>query len=93
MMPSNRKRLQLTPEQGLHRDFLMKRAAYLMRKTKRALAAYHAAKRAFCPSSKEEAEAQISTITKRSSEYFKRCAEEREAWAKIRAFDAMARDA
>ena len=59
-MMAKRLRLRLTPQEGLHRDFLMKRAAYLMRKTKRALSAYHEAKRSFYPSSKGETEAQIA---------------------------------
>jgi len=87
-----KRRLQLTHDQGLHRDFLIKRAAFLMRKAKRALSAYHAAKRTFAPTTPEEAEAQLATITDRASDYFKLNAETREAMAKIREHDEAVRD-
>jgi hypothetical protein len=90
-MTATRKRLQLTPEQGLHRDFLMKRAAYLMRKTRRALAAYKAARTMSTTIAVEDLDEHLTTITKQADEYFKRCAEEREALGKIRAFDALVR--
>jgi len=90
-MMAKRLRLRLTPQEGLHRDFLMKRAAYLMRKTKRALSAYHAAKGDFYPSSTGELEAQIAALTDRAHRYFAQVAEERAALAAIREFDEAAR--